>query len=894
MSIKTIGQSTQSNTVGLEKKIAKGSEKLIYDVLQQTQYSTPIPSTIRELVTNACDSQREKEIAIEILSGEASESDYFIQREGEEYQDSNFDASYYNLDFLSRNENDVIIKYKENDEGTGFCDTVSITDYGVGIGRRRLEGILELGYSTKRNTSENFGAFGLGAKVALSTGAPFYTIETHYNGKMFKMNCYPYKTDFLVSKWEADGTIELSNGSEVYYKDSSELNHTIISFGVKKHNRNAFNDAISGQLSYFDNVKFLKVWSDGDEWEVPFKNKVLLNTDTMIVSDGGNYSRPHIVIVKGDNDSVGINYGSINFRELEMEELWGNVGIKCTIRQAYMKDGQEIVVQDGVEVTPSREKVIWNDNTKRYVEKQLVAAANEATDIITEAFKDTDDFVEWIKLCTNVVYRGSDAVDKIKDADAYKQIARLVDKSALKPKFKDTGISFASPSKLLEGLRLRQIKLDNNKTIRENCNDWTGVDFNRLYFTSEAANNLTDRYLTSDGASIYLIQPKVLELGSDEKLDPWKTIYEGIANSSLVKQYGDVEVPEDFKEAPHLYKPEEHLSAAERRELENKTVGATLRVHNSRNCWVWDKVEPTVRTVLESETPTFYGTRGEDGHKLKLAAEILYKRIMSANTMYNLPHGCANYPTYFVDTRPVSIKQNWGRYERNYESEDAVQLVAFSDANIKYAEKNPNWRHIDEFFFTVGEDGGYVVTDHVKHWLTASKINSLKFVLEQLWLNHSIGEKLMPEFKELMHSLNQYCRVASGLNLYFSYDEYKNEDQELFKKFLMDLADYQDICEQNDVSLQQQKSRELFVLDIPSVDAYHRDLYDAAITLKELFENVSEFLNHALCVNYYNNNENAVNNTRIILDHYNKFEIDIPQVEVPNVKFTFKPILINN
>lgn len=886
MSIKTIGQSTQSNTVGLEKKIAKGSEKLIYDVLQQTQYSTPIASTIRELVTNACDSQREKEIAIEILSGKASESDYFIQREGEEYQDSNFDANYYDLDFLNLDENEVVIKYKENDEGTGFCDTIFITDYGVGIGGRRLEGILELGYSTKRNTSENFGAFGLGAKVALSTGVPFYTIETHYNGKMFKMNCYPYKTDFLVSKWEADGSIELSNGSEVYYKESSELNHTIISFGVKKHNRHAFSNAISGQLSYFDNVRFTKIWNDGVEGDIYFKNKVLLNTDTMIVSDGGNYSRPHIVIVKGDNDSVGINYGSINFRELEMEELWGNVGIKCTIRQAYMKDGQEILIQDGVEVTPSREKVIWNDNTKRYVEKQLVAAAEEATDIITEAFKDTDDFFEWIKLCTNVVYKGSDAVDKIKNADAYRQIARLVDKSALKPKFKDTGISFASPSKLLEGLRLREIKPHNGRTIREICNDWTSVDFSRLYFTSEIANNLTDRYLTSDGASVYLIQPTASELKPNEDLTVRQTIYEGVLNSPLVKQYDDVEVPEDFKEAPQFHRQKEYLSAAERRELENKTVGATLRVHHSGNHWIWDKVEPTVRTVLESETPTFYGTRNEDGHKLKLAGKILYKRSMSTNIMYNLNYNHANYPAYFVDAKPVHIEPS--KTERRYKSEDAVQLIAFSDANIRYAEKNLNWKHIDEFFLTVGEDGGYVATDYVKHWITATKINSLKFVLEQKWLDCRIGKELMPEFNKLMRSLNQYCHIAGGQHVHFSSDEYKNEDQELFEKFLMDLADYQDICEQNDVSLQQQKSRELLVLDIPSVDAYHKDIYDAAITLKELFENVSDFLNNVF-KSYYGNHEDALTNTRVVLEHYNKFEIDIPQVEVPDVKFNYKP-----
>ena len=68
MSIKTIDKPI-SGDPGIAKRINKGAEKMVFDILQSTQYSMPIQSTVRELVTNACDSQREKEIAIEILSG---------------------------------------------------------------------------------------------------------------------------------------------------------------------------------------------------------------------------------------------------------------------------------------------------------------------------------------------------------------------------------------------------------------------------------------------------------------------------------------------------------------------------------------------------------------------------------------------------------------------------------------------------------------------------------------------------------------------------------------------------------------------------------------------------------------------------------------------------------
>ena len=115
------------------------------------------------------DSQREKEVALDIITGKKQVKDYYIERHGAQYEDSNFDINYYSLTHLHHNKHKVDLLYTEN-QGVGYCDTFSVTDYGVGIGGRRLEGILELGYSTKRNTSENFGAFGLGAKAALSTG----------------------------------------------------------------------------------------------------------------------------------------------------------------------------------------------------------------------------------------------------------------------------------------------------------------------------------------------------------------------------------------------------------------------------------------------------------------------------------------------------------------------------------------------------------------------------------------------------------------------------------------------------------------------------------------------------------------------------------------------------
>ena len=140
MSIKTIDKQIKGSA-GIAKKINKGAEKMVFDILQSTQYSMPIQSTVRELVTNACDSQREKEIAIEILGGEKKVEDYYIERHGDQYEDSNFDISYYNIGSLEFGKDHIDLVYEQN-EGVGYCDKFSVTDHGVGIGGRRLEGIL--------------------------------------------------------------------------------------------------------------------------------------------------------------------------------------------------------------------------------------------------------------------------------------------------------------------------------------------------------------------------------------------------------------------------------------------------------------------------------------------------------------------------------------------------------------------------------------------------------------------------------------------------------------------------------------------------------------------------------------------------------------------------------
>jgi hypothetical protein len=917
MSIKTVGQTTQSNTRGLEKKISKGAEHLIFDVLQATQYSTPIPSTVRELVTNACDSQREKEIAVEILAGKAQVEDYFITRSGEEYEASNFNREYYDLNYLDMENNHVKVRYIEDDSGSGYCDTVEIMDFGVGIGGRRLEGMLELGYSTKRNTAENFGAFGLGSKVALSTGVPYYSIESAYNGKLFKMNCYPYKTDFVIGKWDSDGQITLSNGEPAYYKNYSGKNYTKISLGAKKHTRRAFSNAVEEQLCYIPSVRFDIVDSQGKSYSPTISRDILLNTDNLIVTDSGWYARPHIVIVKNPGDTTGINYGRIDFRELEMEELWGNIGIKCPMRQSYINDaGEEIVIQDGVDVTPSREKVIWNDNTKKYVQGMLEKAAEDATEIVEEALKE-DDFIKWIQLCSNILYKGNtDSASSTDELSAIKHVARMVDVSSIRPKFENTGIKFSNPKSMFKGYRVRVVHATGYRDgiARTDVTDWTGIDLSRVYVAEEGSvSKVKDLYLTSQGVDKFVLISAVSSdkfvkelaeaLDDDHKarILKEKAAYElqrskinnCLSNhTSLLRSYSDIDVPEAFA-AGIKFKEEEtaghHLTPAEQRVLEKRIVGFSLRSSNQK--WTWDKFEPKIQTILESENETYYCSKVDD-YKMLMAAKILDRRVPKwGKALFSIPEPWSASPILFREVVPSNAWRQDLFVLDKIKDLKAPQLFRLSETNLKYAEKNPHWKHIDEFFFTSTEDGGLVASEYLRRVLTHNVITETAWMHKFSWMGARASETLLPDLSRAYKRIyrhSQHCIHTSALT-----DNDSSKEAIEFRQYLENFIEYQRICNSGDVSLRKQKSRELFVVDVPTIDAYDEDLAGLITVLEEAYADIGEFMKAIheglTACSYSGNLTEIMDPLTTLFSAYNKFDIEVPDVEVPRLWFSLTP-----
>ena len=857
MSIIDIERSKQlSNTKGITKTIDENALTLILDNVQIAQYVYPEASTVRELTSNAIDSQKEKEKAIEILSGKAKVEDYYIKRDDDKYKDSNFNKDYYNLSKLDKEHNRIELKYIVGQDGVGWCDRFTVKDYGVGLGDRRLEGYFSIGFSTKRNTVSQLGGFGIGAKVGLSLRNDYFTTETVHNGRKFRFNCYSYKVDSLIGKFNLSTGLEnphivFSGGNIVYYELTDSLNYTEITVPCKTHHKDKFKHAVESQLLYFDNVDFTVIEKSGFEDRRSVQANVIYNSENLIIADQYQYSKPHIVIVKDKNSSVGVAYGYINFKEMEMQDMFGSVGFKCPIRQVIRdKDGKEVVLQEGVEVTPSRENVIWSDATRAYVRGIIEKATGESNKIIEDQLKE-DDFLVWLNSATNIL-------SKTGDNKVLKQLSHIIDKTQLSPVYQtDKTIKYGPISELFWGLNPRHIskakdyKTNKEEILRVDIDDWYRFSPTNCYLqlgpTTQAKDFYMIQTLGSSFTTIRLLDDESLKsyIKDDElevttnpdgsttttkKPNKWTKDYvdkliakrdriiELIKKSKLFKSYDDVVVPEDWNK-----KFEESETVAKENEKEEKLTPAELR-------------------KLAEQTIVHSLIKSTDPQKDKGLPFRWIKNTIKISDLKDDP-GNVYYSYCDEDTIPIATILLWRMFKSDIKLDSSkIKLYRVSKSMPKKFLKKH--KHIDQFF-KIETDKSKTMAKELVEWTTAKYIrenlDQLKFMRNYKLFNPEISD-LYKEVKDyaIRHYDDTYKnftdKYPSGKTFIDGVLDYTSKVTE-FQLFVRD--------HQKDSEAIKIKSLELFGVDtIEESVGYNLEMYDKMQILLNYAEPVKALLNH--------------------------------------------------
>ncbi len=719
MSILNVNKST--STDGIKKTIDKESEEVVLGILQKGIYAYPVKSTIRELISNAYDANIERETAKNILNGKDKIEDHYdLTKINGIYHASGWDPDYYDLNYLSDDPN-VYLYYEEGPSR----DVLRIKDDGIGLGKDRLVGYFKLGYSSKRTQKGSLGKWGLGNKSALSLGIDSYTVINRYNGKKFRFEVYfdnvvSTTPKFSNGKLNEFITVTVSQPTEkgdnidkdfiFYYEDTEEVNGLELVVPVQKHYKKEFFRAIEEQLMYIPNVVFqVKKLNDIRLDTVDIAAKILYRDDNIVISESTLLNYPHILLGAGEGL---INYGAVDFQALELEPKRGAVGLILDIND--------------VEVTPSREAVVWSPKTRKAVISSYNQIVDTATKLINKELANAVDYWEWIQKAGSI--KNALIKNQSSDGSVLQKLSGIIDASAINRiyyqkhnmnKLYTSDVKEIIGDKLL--VRIFSYERYERKIKRVKIKSVNAVSGLTAFINDGPSDKYKDRYIYENVTNGNYVVIKRLDQWSTEKTSNL------IGNSNLLLSYSDITVPEDIMD---LYLKEEvdgdvfdddesstttidPNRLAKLRKLEQKILFHQARDDNGSIVYSSQEIKISDILAKYKDQIVVYGTFGERALMDSILGMFPYM-IFDIVPSYKMPYSVNS-------TEIVAMYQEL----LNSKGIGKVNAILVSKDNSKYIEDKSNFQHISEFIIESYTDGKLVFNKIIRFVLTIKYIKKL-------------------------------------------------------------------------------------------------------------------------------------------------------------------------
>jgi hypothetical protein len=274
----------------------------ILTIISTKLYSKPIESFIREITSNAWDSHIE-----------------------------------------AKTNDPVVISINHSVTDTSKLQ-VSIQDFGTGLSPERFDKVFKkAGSSTKRDTNDQIGMFGIGRFSALSV-ADMVHIVSNYNGKKYTYMMYKNGTEINI-----DLALE---------QDTTDPNGLIFSLDISKRDWTVLKGGIINQLRYFDNV-FVKGDYSSD-FNNSFNAIKIQAYNTFLIS-----SRDP------ENNTSTILLGKVAY-PIEINELYNyaegpeDKKVIDSISSINKKISVKFNIGE-LQVTPNREQILYKEDTARTI-----------------------------------------------------------------------------------------------------------------------------------------------------------------------------------------------------------------------------------------------------------------------------------------------------------------------------------------------------------------------------------------------------------------------------------------------------------------------------------------------------------------------------------------------
>lgn len=274
----------------IEAGIDQKNLGFLFDIVSSQMYSNPIGSLIREITSNCFDSHAEAGIV------------------------------------------EPIRVALERDLDSGY--RMEFEDFGVGIGPKRMKKIYSKYFSsTKRDTNDQIGMFGLGSKSPLAYCNAF-KIRTRFEGIEYL---------YLVRKGQEKPVIEL-----IYDKPTTERNGSCVMVPVKNEDVQRFKEETKSQLSLFRDIIFYNLDINNDYF--------IIETDTFKYRPDFQFS-PYMHLCIGDV-SYPIDYDTLGITPLQLP-----IAIKFEIGE--------------ISVNPQREAIRYLDGVKEKILEKIKVSITE-------------------------------------------------------------------------------------------------------------------------------------------------------------------------------------------------------------------------------------------------------------------------------------------------------------------------------------------------------------------------------------------------------------------------------------------------------------------------------------------------------------------------------------
>lgn len=331
-------------------------------------YSDPIGSIVREIGSNMVDAHREK---FKILEGKIPTP--------KGYDPKYFETSKSKLPRIDINGENVL---------SGTSAEISFTDYGLGISPDRMRKIFTtMGQSTKRDTNEMIGAFGLGSK------SPWTYTDAFYLTTVVSEVKYYYTLVFLTG---SAPQIKLLSKE----KCVGEKNSVIITIPIlKKGDTTKFLDSICKQLYFFTNIEVYNNTSESTVIDKNSNNKLHMFLDTLLEENSNGKEEVVTNKLVKTESLIAVNNHSAIFKKTSFKILVGKViySINTEIEEISKVIGNSGFLSNSpialrakigeVDLTPSRESLRYTEKTISTIQL-LINKANEEVESIISSFLD--------------------------------------------------------------------------------------------------------------------------------------------------------------------------------------------------------------------------------------------------------------------------------------------------------------------------------------------------------------------------------------------------------------------------------------------------------------------------------------------------------------------------